>query len=85
MIAKKKPVGRPRRSRKVSEARLVARCAVHELEAAERCAKLQGVSVSDFIREAVKAAVTFAELRRSGYEIKATKSTREWPPSKVDF
>jgi predicted HicB family RNase H-like nuclease len=61
---KKKPVGRPRRSRKVSEARLVARCSAAELEAAERCAKLQGVSLSDFIRKAVKMNVYFWHVRR---------------------
>lgn len=61
----KKPVGRPRRSRKVSEARLVARCSDAELEAAERCAELQGVSLSDFIREAVNAQFA-AMVERGG-------------------
>lgn len=64
MIAKKKPVGRPRRSRKVSEARLVARCSDAELEAAEACAKLQGVSLSDFVREAVKMSAYFYHIKR---------------------
>jgi len=45
--------GRPRRSKKVSEARLVARCSEAELKAAEECAKIRGSSLSDFIREAV--------------------------------
>lgn len=62
----KKPArGRPRREKKVSEARLVARCSPTELEAAEREAKLQGVSLSDFIREAVEGAVQMSALQRS--------------------
>lgn len=64
----KKPVGRPRRSRKVSEARLVARCSAAELEAAEACAKLQGVSLSDFIREAVNA---HAQAHYAGRDVRA--------------
>lgn len=45
--------GRPRREKKVSEARLVARCSDAELEAAEQVAAYLGESVSDFVRTAV--------------------------------
>lgn len=83
MVTTKKPVGRPRRSRKVSEARLVARCSDAELEAAESAAALIGESLSAFIRIAVAKRV------RTMYEGRVNltphKPPMKWPPSKVDF
>jgi uncharacterized protein (DUF1778 family) len=52
-MSKRPKRGRPRRVKKVSEARLVARCSEAELEAAEKAAAVLGEKLSEFIRAAV--------------------------------
>ena len=53
MNPKKPKMGRPRRTKKASEKRLVARCSASEYADAERAAKQEGVQLSEFIRASV--------------------------------
>ena len=84
--AKKTPKrGRPRRSKKVSAARLVARCSEAELAEAHKAAEELGETLSDFVRYAVGTEVRRVAKTRAARNYERVMKEDKWPPSRVDF
>lgn len=75
---KKRTRGRPRRERKTSLARLVARCTDAELRAAERTAEKLGETLSDFVRHAVAAAVAVVAGQPPATEARLAVEMAKW-------
>lgn len=61
-------MGRPRRAKKESAARLVARVTEAEFEEASKVAKYRGQSLSEFVRDAVSLEVRAVNTARKQHQ-----------------